>query len=425
VIKQRPDRLVAAILLTALLATLSLLAHPAGRASAAVSVPSLDVSATVRYGCAVGINPGFVEVTLSRRPSGTADQPVVQLGLMGPGHANSNGDIAGVVTDNDPTQVTLTSDRMTVRLAGVPRSGDQVVLNRMDQPAAYAAVPVPTTCRHFTPTDFGLTEPDVVVSPSACHGTRASLNVSITNPNQVGDRLHQLGIDQLDYTVLLVRGSNKHLAGEPLTGQMVSFVANGKQTQLAQLVQVASSPDSYEIQVIGPDGSVEIPGDRRLSCDAVDPHPTLTLTPVPPAKSSTPHGSPSPKPSHTKPSHSKSPSASSSAKAHPHPSASSSAAPVVLPPGNGQPVGGTSQSSQNSSSPAVQHSSAAHRPSAKPSSAPPPSPSASKAVAESPRLVSALGLGSGIQRSALLIVALFAVLMSGLVGNTIRNARRR
>lgn len=420
VIKQRPDRLAAAILLTALVATLSLLAHPAGRASAAVSVPSLDVSATVRYGCAVGSTPGFVEVTLSRRQDNPADQPVVQLGLMGPGHANSNGDIDGVVTDNDPTQVTMTSDRVTVRLAGIPRSGDQVVLQRIDQQAAYAEVPVPTTCRHVNPTDFGLTEPDVVVSPSACHGTRASLNVSITNPNPVGDQLHQLGIDQLDYTVLLIRGSNKHLAGEPLTGQMVSFVAGGKQTQLAKLVQVASSPDSYEIQVIGPDGSVEIPGDRRLSCDAVDPHPTLTLTPVPPSSSSSPHGSPSPKPSHTKSSHSKSPSASSSAKAHPHPSASSSDAPVVVPPvGNGgQPVGGVSASSS-----AVHHSSAAHSP--RPSSAPPASPSASKTVAESPRLVPALGLGSGIQRSALLIVAAFAVLMSGLVGNTIRNARRR
>ncbi|HEX4726427.1 MAG TPA: hypothetical protein VH298_01430 [Jatrophihabitans sp.] len=402
--------------------TLSLLAHPAGRASAAVSAPSLDVSATVRYGCAVGNDPGFVEVTLSRRQDGTADQPVVQLGLMGPGHANSDGEIDGVVTDNDPTQVTMTSDRLTVRLAGVPRSGDQVVLNRIDQPAAYAEVPVPTTCRHFTKTDFGIVEPDVVVSPSACHGTRASLNVSITNPNPVGSRLHQLGIDQLDYTVLLIRGSNKRLAGEPLTGQMVSFVANGKQTLLAKLVQVASAPDSYEIQVIGPDGAVEVPGDRRLSCDAVDPHPTLTLTPVPP---STPHGSPSSKPSHSKPSHSKSPSASSSAKAQPHPSASSSDAPVVVPPvNNGQPAG-TGQSSQSASSTAVQHSSASHRPTARPSSAPPSTPSASKTVAESPRLVSALGLGSGIQRSALLIVALFAVLMTGLVGNTVRNARRR
>lgn len=420
VIKQRPDRLVAAILLTALVATLSLLAHPAGRASAAVSAPSLDVSATVRYGCAVGNDPGFVEVTLSRRQNGTTDQPVVQLGLMGPGHANSNGDIDGVVTDNDPTQVTLTSDRLTVRLAGVPRSGDQVVLNRIDQPAAYAAVPVPTTCRHFTKTDFGLIDPDVVVSPSACHGTRASLNVSITNPNLVGDRLHQLGFDQLDYTVLLIRGSNKQLAGEPLTGQLVSFLANGKQTQLAKLIQVASSPDSYEIQVIGPDGSVEIPGDRRLSCDAVDPHPTLTLTPVPPSNSSTPHGSPSPKPSHSKSSHSKSPAASSSAKAHPHPTASSSAAPVVVPP-----AGSAGQPSQSATSSAVQHSSASHRPSTKPSNAPPSTPSASKTVAESPRLVPALGLGSGIQRSALLIVAAFAVLMSGLVGNTVRNARRR
>ncbi|HET6211075.1 MAG TPA: hypothetical protein VFD94_11855 [Jatrophihabitans sp.] len=402
------------------MATLSLLAHPAGRAGAAVSAPSLDVSATVRYGCAVGSEPGFVEVTLSRRSTGS-DQPVVQLGLIGPGHANSAGDIDGVVTDNDPTQVTLSSDRVTVRLAGVPRSGDQVVLNRIDQPAAYSAVPVPNTCRHYSKTDFGIVEPDVVVSPSACHGTRASLNVSITNPNLVGSRLHQLGLDQLDYTVLLIRGSNKRLAGEPLTGQMVSFVANGKQTQLAKLVQVASSPDSYEIQVVGPDGAVEVPGDRRLSCDAVDPHPTLTLTPVPPSNSPTPHGTPTPKPSHTKPSHTRSAPASSTAH---RPAPSTSAAPVVVPGGgNGQPAGNGQSSSSAKSSAA--HSSAAHPPVATPSSAPSPSPTASKAIAESPRLVSALGLGSGIQRNALFVVALFAVLMTGLVGNTVRNARRR
>ena len=43
-------------------------------------------------------------------------------------------------------------------------------------------------------------------------------------------------------------------------------------------------------------------------------------------------------------------------------------------------------------------------------------------MAEAPQLK---GLEIGIQRSALLVVAVFAVAMAGLVGVTVRNARRR
>jgi hypothetical protein len=283
----------------------------------------------------------------------------------------------------------------------------------MDQPGSYASVAVPNTCRRMAKTDFGIVEPDVVVSPSACHGTRASLNVSITNPNPVDGKLRDLGFDRLDYTVLLVRGSNKRLAGEPLSGQLVSFVPSGKQTQLAKIVQTASSPDSYEIQVVGPDGAVEVPGDRRLSCDAVDPHPSpsLTLTPVPPSSSS--HGKPSPKPTHSKPARSTPAPTSTAATSQAVPSS----VPVLVP---GGPVTGQPSTSHT---PTAKRTSSAHRP---PTSSPGiPTPSTSKAVAESPRLVSALGLGSGIQRGALLIVVVFAASMAGLVGTTVRNARRR
>jgi hypothetical protein len=416
VIRQRPDRVAAAFLLAALVAALSLLARPAGPASAASS-PSLDVSATVRYGCAVGAKPAFVEVTLSRRNDRPADQPVIQVGLVGPGHANSKGDTDNVVTDNPPSQVTLSSDKVIVRLAGVPRLGDHVMLNRMDQQASYASVAVPSNCRRVSETDFGIIEPDLVVSPSACHGTRASLDVSLTNPNPVGARLNELGIDQLDYTVLLVRGSTKQLAGEPVSGQLLSFTADGKQTQQAKIVQTASAPDSYEIQVVGPDGAVEIPGDRRLSCDAVDPHPSpsLTLTPVPPSSIGGSHGHPSPTPTHTTSQPSK-PAPTSS-----HPAPSSSSAPVVVPV---PPV--VSQPATSSHSPPAKHSSPAHQPtSSSPSASGTPTPTSSKVIAESPRLVPVLGLGTGIQRSALLIVAVFAVAMAGLVGATVRNARRR
>jgi hypothetical protein len=421
VIKQRPDRLAAAFLLAALVATLSLLAHPSGRASATVSAPSLDVTATVRYGCAVGTDPGFVEVTLTHRTSqpGVSDQPVVQVGLVGPGHANNTGNTDNVVTDNAPTQVTLTSDRATVRLAGTPRPGDHVMLNRMDQPASYAPVAVPNSCQRVARTDFGLITPDVVVSQSACQGTRASLKVSVTNPNPMDPRLHDLGIDQLDYAVLLVRGSNKQLAGEPSAGQLVSFVANGKQTQQAKIVQTASSPDSYEVQVVGPDGVVEVPGDRRLSCNAVDPHPSpsITLTPVP---SSPSHGKPSPRPTHSKPGPSTPAPASTTASSR-QPVPSSSSAPVLVP---GSPVAGQ-PGSTSQSTPAKRSSSATHRPPPQTSVPVTPIPSTSQTIAESPRLVSALGLGSGIQRSALLVIAVFAVSMAGLVANTVRNASRR
>jgi len=304
-------------------------------------------------------------------------------------------------------------------LAGVPRAGDRVMLNRMDQQASYTWVAVPTSCRHLSKTNFGITEPDVVVSPSACHGTRATLNVSLTNPNPVGTRLHDLGIDQLDYTVLLVRGSDKQLAGEPLSGQLLSFTDSGKQTQLAKIVQSASPPDSYEIQVVGPDGAVEIPGDRRLSCDAVDPHPSpsLTLTPVPPSSIGTSHGSPSPKPTHST-SRPSSPAPASSTAGHPVPSSSSAPVVVSVPPVSSQP------GSSSHSTPA-KRSSPASRPTSRPSVPGTPTPTSSKVVAESPRLLPVLGLGTGIQRSDLLIVAAFAVVMAGLVGATVRNARRR
>lgn len=412
-IRQRPDRVAAAFLLVALVAALSLLARPSGPAGA-VSNPPLDVSATVRHGCAVGTEPAFVEVTLARRADKPADQPVLQVGLVGPGHANTKGDTSDVVTDNAPTQVTLSSDKVTIRLAGVPRPGDHVMLNRMDRQVSYTSVAVPASCRSVNKTNFGITAPDVVVSPAACHGSRASLNVNITNPNPVGTQLHDLGIDQLDYTVLLVRGSTKQLAGDPLSGQLLSFTADGKQTQTAKIVQSASSPDSYEIQVVGPDGAVEIPGDRRLSCDAVDPHPSpsLTLTPVPPSSSSASHSSPSPKPTHSTPQ----PSSPASSTAG-HPAPSSSSAPVVgsVPPASSQPQTSSHSTPANRSSPAPSSSS-------RPSVAGTPTSTSSKVVAEAPRLK---GLGTGIQRSALLIVAVFAVAMAGLVGANVRTARRR
>jgi hypothetical protein len=211
------------------------------------------------------------------------------------------------------------------------------------------------------------------------------------------------------------------LAGEPLSGQLLSFTADGNQTQLAKIVQSASTPDSYEIQVVGPDGAVEIPGDRRLSCDAVDPHPSpsLTLTPVPPSSIGSSHSpSPSPKPTHSTPRPS-TPAPTSTAAGHPAPSSSSAPVVVPVPPVFSQPVTSSKQS------PPAKRSSAAHGPSSQPSVTSTPTPTGSKVVAESPRLVPVLGLATGIQRSALLIVAVFAVAMAALVGTTVRNARRR
>jgi hypothetical protein len=419
VIKRRPDRIAAALLLTALLASLSLLTHPSGNAAATATSPVPDIAASIQYGCATGPDPSFVEVTLVR-PAANGDALTVQIGLTG--QRSTHGE-SHYLHDGGPSLVTLTADRTVIRLAGSPVANDQVFVRRIDQPAMLT-LPVPANCAHIAKTDFGLIDADVEVSKSACTGTQAKLVIAVTSSNDVAP-LSRFGYQSLDYTVLLVKKADGTLAGVPTAGRLVPFTAPGRQS--VTVLQTATSPVSYEVRVIGPDGVTDVSGVRTLSCESVggNPSPSSSFTLPPPVRhsSSAPASSPgstptaSPSRTHSRPNHSPSATPTKSSPAvvnHSQPGGG----PVVNPgSSNDQPVLGAAAETSHSV-PAKP----ASRPASKPSV---PVSKSKEIVADPPRFVSALRMGSTLSTSALLIVLVFAASMAGLVGSTVRSARRR
>lgn len=421
-ITTRPDRVAAAVLLTALVASLSLLAHPSGKASATSSSSAVDVSASVRYGCPADnpdpVNDGSSMVDVTLTPGPHASNPlVVQVGL---GNATSTSD-NDMVSDGGPSLVELGSGSSTVRLAGTAQQGDYVYIRQLDKPDVIT-VPVPA-CRPRAMPDYGLTDPDVMVSRPGCAGSQASLKVTLTNPNSVDEPLQKLGLDELGYTVLLVRSDGK-LSGVDPAGQLVLFDQPGKQS--VSITQAASKPASYQVRVIAPDGAVSTVGDKRLSCDSVGhpgPTPSVSPTPVPPS-SSTPVSSSTPSTVPTS-SHSTSAPATST---HRSTSAASS-----HPARSGGPASPTANRAQPQHSQAVLGAAdtTSKAVAAKPSptrSSPAPvvsNPKPSQVVAEVRWVPSVFGRGGLFSGSALLIVLVFAASMVGLVGSTVRSARRR
>lgn len=430
-IKGRPERTAAALLLIALVATLSLLAHPSGKASATAT--PVDLGATLRYGCATATSDAFVEVSLlpGAHTIDPASPQIVQVGLADSTPANGS----LVFPSGGPNLVSLDSGPITVRLAGPPAAGDHVFLRQVGR-TDLITLPLPASCRHLEMTDFGLSDPDVVVSRPGCAGSQASLKVTVTNPNEIGDQLQQLGVEVLDYTVLLVR-SDGLLAGSEPAGQLVSFDRPGSRSVTVN--QVAALPASYQVRVISPDGVVDTVGNKRLSCDSVGhpgPSNSVTATPVRPTPSNTPTVSataPSTAPTSGSHASSSRPVTSSTAThsapvSHPvRPSASPT--PSTNPSGSSGssgssggfvssgPVLGTADSTSHAALPKPV------KPSVKPTA------QASKpkqTIAEAPtRLMSAFRLDGLFSGPAMLIVLIFAVAMAGLLGNSVINARRR
>jgi len=316
----------------------------------------------------------------------------VQVGLTG----SRNGHGEGHYPDGGPDLVTLTAQHTMIRLAGSPVANDQVFVRRPGQDGMLT-VPVPARCEQVAKTDFGLQEPDVNIAKAGCNDGQASIKIQLINYNTI-DGLQQFGLSSLDYTVLLVNSDGWTLAGAPSSGQLVSFS--------------------------GPDRQTTFVGNKTLSCESVGggPSPTTTITLSPPVHppSSAPASSPSqsPTPSHTRVSQSSSAAPSKSPVAH-----RSSGRPSQPPnsfvnsgPGDQPVLGAAAATSQ----------AVAVRPSTTPTTqAPVVSASPSKVIVAEPPLVKALRMGIPLSMSALLIVLVFAASMAGLVGSTIRSARRR
>jgi hypothetical protein len=453
---RRPERAAAALLLTALGASLSLLAHPSGSASAA---GDFNLRASVRYGCAQGpADDSFVEVSLSAVQQGSdAEAPLVlQVGLAGPESTDSY----GVFPEGGPSLVTLGDNTTKVRLAGPVHDGDHVFIRQVGQ-ADIVTLPLQSSCRPITQTDFGLAKPDVSVQPQACTtGSKANLKVTLDNPNDVDRTLEKIGINQIDYTVLLVRQDGL-LAGTKPVGTLVSF--DQPDTEAVQLSQVAVIPTSYQVRVISLDGAVVSSDNIKLSCAGFGrpggPSPSLpppvSSTPAPPATSTPPASSshPVPSSSHPVPSSSHPVPSSSAPSSSPtatsaEPSQTPSSVPTssasasrslgstgstqsapVQPPGSsavGPPEAGSTSGSASSGSATTGSAPASGRGSSVPSANPSVSPSdSSSGIA---RLVEPPTKSGGImvfQKDMALVVVAFAVAIAALVGGTVVSARRR
>ena len=464
---RRPDRVLAASLLTALGACLALLAQPS---SASTLDDSYDIRATVRYGCAQHGQDSFVEVALDaidRDPSDDREL-VLQVGLSGP----DSTDPTGVFPEGGPSLVTLGENRIKVRLAGPVHDGDHVFLRQADRPDVIT-LPLQENCHRIKPTNFGLAEPAVQVAAKSCTaGSKANLEVRLDNPNEVDRQLQKIGIEQIDYTVLLVRQDGV-LSGPDPVGTLMSF--DEPSASVVTLSEVVAKPARYQVRVIALDGSVVTSESIRLSCAGTGnpgpsstsrPTPSVPVTPSPSATrpSSTPTHSPSvpvtrtPAPSSSAPATSSTvpissaPTSSAPTSSAPTSSAApSSSAPSSSAPGRpatsqppppvnsspavgvpGRPTAGSSPS--RPSVPPARPSSSAGQPNVPPASstsAPTGEGSASATPSPEPsviRLVEPRANYSGLpvfEKDVALVVLVFSAALAAMVGMSVINARRR
>lgn len=431
--------------------SLALLAQP----SAASTLESYDIQATVRYGCAPDKGEdNFVEVGLRAldRDRFADHEVVLQVGLAGP-----DSDSYGVFPEGGPSLVTLGDKPTKVRLAGPVNDNDHVFLKQLDQPEVIK-LPLQDHCRRIKPTNFGLDEPGVKVSAQSCtSGSRANLKVTLENPNEVDRRLQKIGIEQIDYTVLLVRQDGL-LAGEEPVGTIISF--DEPSASSITLSQVAAKPANFQVRVIGLDGAVVSSRSIRLSCAAAGPapssptrpSPSVSLSTSPPSSSRPATTTPAPPPTATptatvsRPTTSPAPtsSAPASTPATSRPPAPTSqpatSQPVTSPPvASSSAAGPTGRPSPTSSAsrpsaPAPRPSSSAARPSPTLSDAPPSSAPAvpvTSSPAPSPTTIRLVepradyGALPMFQKEVALVVLAFSGAMAALVGATVVSARRR
>jgi hypothetical protein len=430
-------------MLTALVASVLLLGRPAsgvetatpadnsatnqGVGSATVVDLGASIKATIRHGCSDG---GWVEATIDAKAHDDDDdnvdtEQVFQVGLAGTGTDGAEIFYA----EGGPSQVVATDQPVTVRLAGPANEADHVFIKRVGS-SDVKNIPLNEDCRNRKPTDFGLDDPSLAIGNASCSaGAKATLPIALDNPNELDWPTLRLGLTELDYTVLLVRSTDGQLMA-PTNGRLVRFDGPGQDT--VALTAPASKRTSYEVRVIGVDGSVVQSGELSVSCVLGRPP-----TPTPPTKTPSP---PTKTPSST-------PSSSASVPpttAPTTPASSVSAPPTKTPTPSASVSNSVSQSS--ASSPSAQLSSSTHstqtatpttgrpRPSAtassgvvgptEPSSSAPASatPSKPKLIAEPPANSKRIFVW---QQDAALVVLLDAAAISMLVGATVWQAKRR
>jgi hypothetical protein len=251
--------------LAALLASLSLLAHPVGAASATTQS---GLSADIRYGCDTGDGLGeFVEVTV-RSGSQTVDPDnaqIVQVGL-----ARSKNDTDSYADGSGPTLIALRGAPKTVRLAGTP-AGAHVFLRGYKQ-TSDQDFPLPSSCTHITKTDFGLQDPDVYFpsSHASCVGSTATLKVMLMNNSNAA----------VDYTLLQVQKGGA-LVGSTPQGVISTVPANGSLAVPVSQPYTGSQVYEYELRVISPDADVVAPGRKTVQCESTGGGGGGTTTPSP------------------------------------------------------------------------------------------------------------------------------------------------
>lgn len=401
-------------MLTALLASVALLAHPSGRAGAATTLS--NVSVDVRYGCPKqNHKDDFVEVTLTpgAQVLEGSDPQIVQVGLASDAADNE------LYPEGGPTLVALQSGAVLVRLAGPVTSGQHVFVRDYGT-TVYRNFALPATCQDIDPTEFGLADPEIYGNHQVtCTANSASMHLTLKNNNDSG----------VNYTVLLVRKDGQ-LAGADAQGMLVALAGQAKQPITVTQPPTKATIYQYQVRVIAPDGQVTDVADVTMHCDSQQPgpHPSITPTPVRPSHS------PSSKPSSSPPaSHSPSSSPSHS-RPHPsvtptHTSASSQPQPSGSP-GASNPTGGGTTSGAGGSGPAT-HSSAASGPVLGDASStshpqqPQPLPTPTdQAIVEAGR-VDTVFINPGFTGAVVLVLLGFAVAMGVLLVANNASARRR
>ncbi|HEX2902958.1 MAG TPA: hypothetical protein VHO01_05825 [Jatrophihabitans sp.] len=402
----------AACVLAALVASLAILSHPVGAASAATLLGSTPLQ--VVHGCDVGDGQGdWVEATINPNTHviDPANPPVVQVGL-----AVSVSDSDAYLTPSGPVLVALAS-RTTVRLSG-PIHGAHVFVRQFGGSApVLATVAVPTTCRHVAKTNLG----DIEVDPytphhaASCVGANASLNVKLMNSG-----------DPTQVTVLLV-GSSGNILAPASQGQLVALP--GDATKTVQVSQPYTSTDAhyhFQVRVLTLDGQGTDSGVQTVVCDAQGhqgggpsappPHPSVSRSVTPPPASS---------PAPSKPASSHGPTTTSAPVSQPAVSSArntSSRSQAVVPPagnGGGDPVVVGSVGS-DTGGPVLGDADSIRQPA-------PPTPSVvppNKRILISQAVVTGAGTSGFVLTGALVLLA-FGAATAGMVAASRASARRR
>jgi len=417
---RRLERAAAALLLTALCASFALLLHPIGPASAADS-NGIDLASVVKvtYGCTDRSDTDggpWVQVALdlTAEPDASDELRTFQIGYTFPAADPVN----GPYTQGGPTQVVASSNSVTpVRLAGVVDDATGVFVRRVASNEV-ATFPL-NSCdpKKTTPVNFQLDDPQLTVSnPSCGTDSRVHFQAQVHNPNDLNQDQTHLGLNEIDYTVLVVRTSDSQIMSNDASpaGELVRFWAPGHDT--VPLAAPAATTTNYELRVVGVDGSSVSSRGMAVNCGRVSSAPPTTT--------------PSPTPTATKPSPSTKPSTT------PRPSAS------ATPPGTGAggtnggqtdgnggqaigggndgPSAGTSAPSSSRSVEQVGNSRPPTSPTA--TSTPSQSQSARRLIASNPTSPQRIFIW---QRDAALVVLVDIVAISGLVGATVWSAKRR